>query len=296
MKFKQLILVFGISLLSIKASYSQEVQSNQSVTLTKIDKLENFTGITYLAELITDFIGNSFIRHKVKGSVHLTIKFYSLNQFLKYKIKSLKIKIVNSNYQGLKINYFTAQTLNLLAGKIDSKNYLCLNQPLEFNFRLKVSQTDVAAMLNNQHTISKLKAFKLNLPDFGQVNLSLLKPNVIFDNDKLIIKALLVSSGASADTGSLLTITGRPALDGSSFIVLKDLSVNSCDIIDSPDFSKTISDVINPIVNLYRYRAKGYKIELSDLKINHHKVLIIGTASIQLKSIKLPKLISLPRS
>ncbi len=296
MKFTQLTLAFGLALLSINAAFSQEAPSNQPVTLTKIDKLENYTGITYLAELITDFIGNSFISHKVKGFVHLTIKFYSLNQFLKYKIKSLKIKIVNSHYQGLKINYFTAQTLNSLNGKIVNKNYLSFNQPVEFNFKLKVSQTDVATMLNNQKTISKLKAFKIKLPDFGEVNLSLLKPTVSFDNDKLIIKALLVSTGASVDNGSLLTITGRPALDGSSFIVLKDLSINSCDIIDSPDFSQTISKVINPILNLYRYRAKGYKIELSDLKITNHKVLIMGKASIKLKNIKLPKQISLPRS
>ncbi len=263
--------------------------SNSIVKLNFLDHVENATGVTFGSQIITALIADHILSKKIKGHVKLRLKFYSLSQFFKYKIKAVNLTLTNASIKGVKFKSVKFISTKPLLGKLVDKQNLVFDEPLQGYFTVKINQADLAQTLNNAKVLDRLKAFSLKLPDFGSVKLSLINPKVKFSNDKIIIAAKLVGSDGNVDNGADINISGKLALDSPSFIVLKELQVTSPDITDSTDFSSTISDLINPVVNLYRLRKNGYAIELRDIITENNEILVKGKAGIKLKAIKLPK-------
>jgi len=84
----------------------------------------------------------------------------------------------------------------------------------------------------------------LELPGLGQQQLEVLSPRVNLDNDLVTVNGVLVTKGASADTGVPLTISGNLKLKGDESIVLENSTIDCKTLVDPGHFASFLEDYL----------------------------------------------------
>ncbi len=241
--------------------------------------LQTVTGVNLLTELIAGGVAAIVLRHELGGKVKVKVKTFSLTDLVAGKIKSIDVRVERSAYKGVPLG-----TLHIEGRQPIWVRYLKRHgkkagilSPVMVKIEGTLSERQLAAALASERVASKLKMIKLDLPGLGEQQLQLLEPKVDFHADSVAVDTLLVTRGASRDTGVQLTVEGKPALVGDSRIVLEKMTVSSPDI-ESPElFSTFAQDLLNPLVDFARMDRRDHAFRMSKLEFADDRLEFSGS-------------------
>jgi hypothetical protein len=233
--------------------------------------LQTLTGVTPLTQFILDQTLQTALHHQLAGKIKVKIRLWSLTDLLAGKIKGAKLSLSDSSYKGVPLGRIEAKVnapvqLTYFASS-KRKKKLALSAPLLVSLKVKVKEKDVALALENAKVASSLRALRLDLPGLGQQQLEVLDPRVNLDNDLITINGVLVTKGASPDTGVPLTLSGNLKLKGDETIVLENAAVESTTVVDPEHFAQFLQDLLNPIISLHRFDKPNRAVRLDSLAI-----------------------------
>jgi hypothetical protein len=238
-------------------------------------KVQRYTGINWLSELLASNLASLIVKLKVGGKVRVAVKIYSFTDLLAGKIKSVKVSLSNSYYHGVPLGNVTFASTNPIWYRYfkSHKTQIGLQTPLLVQVNGSMTENLISKLLQDSRT--PLKTAKLDLPGLGQQKVEFLEPQVNFREGKVHIVSTLVTPGGAPGTGINVTITGTPYLSGNNVLV-KDLVVSSTDIVDSAEFSKFVQDLVNPLVNLSRLDRRDHAFRLGNLSIDNNCMVFDG--------------------
>lgn len=241
-------------------------------------KLQRYTGITAATDFVASEATTLGLWLKFHGKVRAKVRTYSFTDLLSGKIKSLDITMKESRYEGVPLDNLhiaTATPIWLRYFKRDRQG-AGVRSPLLVKIAGSVSGANVADGLASPVVSSSLKSIKLELPGLGGQRLQFLDPKVAIHSDTIEIKSVLVTAGATAETGVPIKLTGKPELVGNSKIIISNLGVDSVDIPNPEEFADFTSKLLNPLIDFARKDRVTHAFRLDSLKVLDDQVQFNG--------------------
>jgi hypothetical protein len=239
---------------------------------------QKLTGITFVSEFVASQAAKAAIHKQVDGKVRVAVKTWSLTDLLAGKVKSVKVTIKNCTYKGTPVGdlNLSSQTPIWLRYLKAKEKRAGLRNPILLSFTSDVEQKNVARALEGKQLERQLRGLKLDLPGLGEQQLEVLNPKVNMTEEQIAINGTLVTSGASPDTGVPITIAGRVELLGNDRIILKNMVVDSPEIMEPQKFAEFVEQLLNPLVNLQRFDKANMALRLNSLKMSQGRLNAAG--------------------
>ncbi len=244
--------------------------------------VQRVTGINFLTGIVTSEVAKVVLERKLGGKVKVKVSTYSLTDLVAGKIKSVRIKTDGSTAIGkipLGPVLISSNNPIWLNYRLHKGRKPGLNLPLTMSVRAELDEQHLGDALASETLAKSLRGLKMDLPGLGEQQLQVLEPHVQLTADAIKLDAILITKGASPDTGVSLQIVAKPVLQGSK-IVLADMQVSSPDIEDPSAFSKFAEELFNPIVDFARFDRADHAFRLTSFELQSGKV--IGTGSLLL--------------
>ena len=236
--------------------------------------IQKVTGVNFVTGIIASAIAQSALHHKLGGKVKVTVKTFSLTDLVAGKVKSVSIESHGCHVHGVPLGDFSAHSndpiwFDYRKGK---QHVYGLNNPVTLSVKAELNQKHVCRALAAEAVIKSMRGLKLDLPGLGETQLQLVNPKVSMTKGFMKIHALLVTEGASADTGIDLEISAVPKLVGSK-IVLENMHVCCPDIEDPQTFAKFAEELFNPIVDFGRFDRSNFAFRLTSFNLQSDKII-----------------------
>ncbi len=231
--------------------------------------LQKFTGITALSQFVIAQGAQHALHHKLGGHVKVKIRSWSLTDLLSGKVKRFEVRIKDGEYKDVPLGKveIASQTPIWLRLKKENDERAGLRAPVLLTLKADLSQNDVSKALTVGRVASSLRALKLDLPGLGEQQLEVLEPKVTMADGKIKVNGTLVTVGASPDTGVPITVVGTPKLEGDDRIVLKEMAVESTEIVEPEKFADFIEELLNPLVTLHRFDRATMALRLNSISV-----------------------------
>lgn len=237
---------------------------------------QRYTGINFITEVVANQVVKHVIKKKTGGKVKVRLKTYSLTDLIAGKVKSLNIDLKDATIESVPVSGINVATKYPTWFSYKRQNRTHLKRPIALAVTGSVKQKDITNALSSEKIISSLRGLKLDLPGLGETQLDIIEPDVKIKEGKMVIKGIMVTKGASKDTGVPITITGTPLLINGQRIVVSNLTVDSEYIVEPGKFAKFVSDLINPIVDFGRYDTTTHAFRLAKFNIGKQQVDGLG--------------------
>ncbi len=240
--------------------------------------IQKYTGVNWLTSAVAGQIAGAVLSHKLKGKARVKVRTYSLTDFVAGKVKSVDVRLKESQVEGLDLPELRVASKNPIwyspfKGKQNKRG---LHNPVVLSVEGKLNEEDVEEALRKQEVATALSVLKLDIPGLNGQELEVLDPSVEIKKGLVEIKGTLVTRGAKPDTGVPITISANPTLVASNEIRLENLKVESPYIVDPDQFAKFISDLLNPIVRFSRYDRNTHAFRLMALDVSDETVYGAG--------------------
>jgi hypothetical protein len=231
--------------------------------------VQTVTGITFVSQFIAGQVVQHVLKRKLGGQVKVKLRTWSLTDLLSGKIKSLDIRLKSSHYKDVALGRIKISSASpvWLRYRRENDNRPGLRTPLLLSLDAHLTQENVSEALTLGRVASSLRALKLDLPGLGEQQLQVLDPKVTMADNLITVHGLLVTAGASRDTGVDITVSGKPQLERDDRIILSDMTVACPDIIEPQKFAKFVEELLNPLVNLHRFDRPNFALRLDSLKV-----------------------------
>jgi len=241
--------------------------------------VQSLTGITWLSEVIAGRLAGLAIHRKVGGKVKVKVKTWSLTDCLAGKIKSVDVRTKGSAVKGVPVGnlHLYSTTPIWLRYRRQDNEKAGLRRPIVLSLEGQISAKNLEVLLESDKLNSQLRALKLDLPGLGEQRLQILSPSLTMTQDLLKISGVLVTAGASADTGVPMTVTGNLRLQGNDRIVLENMKVEAAELFEPERFAAFLEQLLNPLVNLGRFDRSDLALRLNTLRVLNGSVLAEGT-------------------
>ncbi len=241
--------------------------------------LQKISGMNALSAFVASKAATIALERRWGGQVKAKIKSYSLTYLLAGKVKSLELTFKNAKVRGVELGYLHVMAANPVWFSYRKKKDepTGVNTPVSLSLDGYLSQKEITAALKDPQVTSTLSTMKLDLPGLGNQQLEILEPNVQIENDKVKIRATVVTKGGKRETGVPVTISATPyVVEDGAKLCLKDMDIQSSEIENPAEFSQFITELFNPLINFSRM-DKGYRaFRLSDCKISGSKINFDG--------------------
>jgi hypothetical protein len=132
--------------------------------------------------------------------------------------------------------------------------------------KAQLDNKTVVTALESQKIAQSLRGLKIDLPGLGEQQLQVVRPKVDIGENAIKIDALLITQGASEDTGVPLVISGTPVLKGDK-VFISEMKVESPCITEPAQFATFFQDLFNPIFDFSRLDRKDHAFRLKQLAI-----------------------------
>jgi hypothetical protein len=236
--------------------------------------IQKVTGINFITGIVTGAVAQTILHHKLGGKIKVSVKTYSLTDLIAGKVKSVSIQSHGCHLHGVPLGDFSAHSNNPIwfDYRKGGAHIYGLNNPVTLDVKAELNQNHVCRALAAEAVIKSMRGLKLDLPGLGETQLQVLNPKVAMSQGLINIHALLVTEGASPDTGIDLEISATPKLVGSK-IMLENMKV-TCPEIEAPEtFSKFAEDLFNPVVDFGRFDRSNFAFRLTSFELAHDKII-----------------------
>ncbi|MDR3617566.1 MAG: LmeA family phospholipid-binding protein [Candidatus Obscuribacterales bacterium] len=236
--------------------------------------IQKVTGVNFITGIMAGVIAQSVLHHKLGGKIKVSVKTYSLTDLIAGKVKSVSIQSHGCHLHGVPLGDFSAHSNDPIwfDYRKGGAHAYGLNNPVTLAVKAELNQKHVCRALAAEAVIKSMRGLKLDLPGLGETQLQVLNPKVTMSQGLINIHALLVTEGASADTGIDLEISATPKLVGSK-IMLENMHVTCPDIEDPQTFSKFAEDLFNPVVDFGRFDRSNFAFRLTSFELAHDKII-----------------------
>lgn len=241
--------------------------------------LQKITGINFLTGFVASRVASSVVSHKLGGRVKVKVRTFSFTDLVAGKIKSLDVALDGSQYRGVPLGHLQIASQHPIWVRYRKRNgeKPGMLAPVLIKIQGSMAEKQLADALATQQIASKLRMIKLDLPGLGEQQLQLLEPQVDFRKSTVVVETLLVTQGASPETGVRLRVEGKPRLVGDSRIVLADMRVASPDIDSPEEFSSFFEKLLNPLVDFSRMDRRDHAFRMQKLKLTDDRAEFSGT-------------------
>ncbi len=281
---KRQVIVLAILICEVISQFPREAfaiepAQNDISSLRKISlSAQKFTGITPATNILLSLSTYLILKAKLGGSVRASVKTECLTDLFCGRFAKVDIRLKNSTYNNIplgNLGVITQGPIKLRYFKHKGQRTGLLT-PLVVAVSGEADERQISKALLSDAIASKLRFLKLDLPGLGTQHLQIIEPKVKLANNKIYIDCWLVTVGAAKDTGIKLNISATPQLIKERFIVLKDTSVFSDDIIEPTQFAKFAEDLLNPLIDLGKMDKATHAIRLTNVDIDESKVSFKG--------------------
>ncbi len=230
--------------------------------------VQKVTGITFLSDVIAGQAAKKVLTKKLGGKVKVKVKTFGLTDLVAGKIKSVSVSSDGGAYKNVPLGEVEMASATPIWYQYKHKDGQRpgLKTPILLNVKGNLSTQDIVLALGSERIAKSMRGLKLDLPGLGDQQLQVVRPKVEIGDNELKVDALLVTLGGAEETGVPLKISGRPVLDGDK-IFLREMKVESPDIIEPEKFSAFAEELLNPIVDFSRMDRKDHAFRLKELAI-----------------------------
>jgi hypothetical protein len=230
--------------------------------------VQKVTGITFLSDVIAGQAAKRVLQKKLGGKVKVKVKTFGLTDLVAGKIKSVSVSSAGGSYKSVPIGAVQMASESPIWYQYKHKDgqKSGLKTPILFNVKGNLSTQDVIVALGSERIAKSLRGLRLDLPGLGDQQLQVVRPKVEIGDNELKIDAVLVTEGAAEETGVPIKISGRPVLEGEK-IYLRQMKVESPDIIEPEKFAAFAEELLNPIVDFSRMDRPDRAFRLKELAI-----------------------------
>jgi len=241
--------------------------------------LQRVSGITTATDFLTSRIAGALVRRKLSGRVKVRVKTYGLTNLLAGKLKSVKIELADSSYQGVPLGNLTIATQHpVWAAYLKTKTARPgILSPVLITIAGALSQEEISRALAADEISSRLKMVKLDLPGLGSQHLQLLNPAVKLGDNRVEIVSKLQVLGSLPEGAVTVKIACRPRLFERAKIFIDDLTVFCPEIIEPAEFAGFAARLVNPLVDLGRFDRADHAFRLDQLEVTDHTVRFSGS-------------------
>jgi len=236
--------------------------------------IQKVTGVNFITGIVAGAIAQAVLHHKLGGKIKVSVKTYSLSDLIAGKVESVSIESHGCHLHGVPLGDFSASSNDPIwfdyrkgAGHVYG-----LKNPVTLAVKAELNQKHVCRALAAEAVIKSMRGLKLDLPGLGATQLQVLNPKVSMTQGLINIHALLVTEGASADTGIDLEVAATPKLVGSK-IVLENMHVSCPEIEDPQTFAKFAEELFNPIVDFGRFDRSNFAFRLTSFELARDKII-----------------------
>ena len=240
--------------------------------------LQKYTGINALTNFTASAIATLVVKHEVGGKVRVKVKTYSFTDLLAGKVRSIDVQVKDGKLNDAPVgdlHVYTATPVWFRYFK-DKEGKPGVRIPALVTIDGNISEAELSTALASDEVASKIRMIKLDLPGVGKQQLQLLDPKVDFADGQVKVNTVLLTQGASRDTGVNLTVLGKPLLEGQGRIVLGDMQVSSPDIPNPEQFSEFSSKLLNPLVDFQRMDRRDHAFRMSKLTVGDKELDFSG--------------------
>ncbi|MBI4533951.1 MAG: LmeA family phospholipid-binding protein [Candidatus Melainabacteria bacterium] len=241
--------------------------------------VQKWTGLNFVCQVLTSQVVRRGLQRKLGGQMKVRIKLFSLTDLLAGKVKSIDVRLTGSNYRGVplgKLHISCAQPV-WFSYKKKGTTRPGLRAPTLIKIEGDVSEKELGEALKTSRVSSALRMIKLNLPGLGAQQLQLLQPKVDLKDNLVKVETVLVTQGATLETGVPLTVVGSPKLEGDSKIVLQNLQVSSPELPAQEEFSLFCQELLNPLVDFCKMDRLDHAFRLQSLTIANDQLHYAGS-------------------
>lgn len=230
--------------------------------------VQKVTGITFLSDVIAGQAAKQVLKKKLGGKVKVKVKTFGLTDLVAGKIKSVTVSSDGGAYKNVPLGEVEMASATPIWYQYKHKDGQRpgLKTPILLNVKGNLSTQDIVVALGSERIAKSMRGLKLDLPGLGDQQLQVVRPKVEIGDNELMVDALLVTLGGAEDTGVPIKISGRPVLEGEK-IFLREMKVESPDIIEPEKFSAFAENLLNPIVDFSRMDRKDHAFRLKELAV-----------------------------
>ena len=239
--------------------------------------IQTVTGVNFATQIVTNVIAARVVEKKLGGHCKVKVRIYSFTDLLAGKLKTFSVQGNGCTFKDIPLGQIIVSSdapvwydWRKRNGKVGG-----LNGATNLKVVGELRQDDVCKALATEALARSLRGLKLDLPGLGEQQLQILQPKVALNDRRIQIDALLITKGASPDTGVNLTISAVPVLEGSK-IMLTETRVSCPDILDPENFAVFTQDLFNPIVDFGKYDRTDHAFRLAKFVVEGGKVFGSG--------------------
>lgn len=265
--------LFALVALSHTQAWSAQTESATAPTPFPIGSkfsrtVQKVTGITLLSDVIAGQAAKHVLKKKLGGKVKVKVKTFGLTDLVAGKIKSVQVSSDGGAIKNVPIGDIELASATPIWYQYRRKDgqKTGLQTPILLNVKGNLSTQDVVVALGTERIARSMRGLKLDLPGLGDQQLQVVQPKVEIGDNQLTVAATLITLGGAPETGVPIKIAGRPVLEGDK-IFLRDMKVESEDIIEPEKFSQFAEELLNPIVDLGRFDRKDHAFRLKELAV-----------------------------
>lgn len=230
--------------------------------------VQKVTGITFLSDVIAGQAAKKVLKKKLGGNVKVKVKTFGLTDLVAGKIKSVSVSSDGGAFKNVPLGEVELASATPIWYQYKRKDGQKpgLKTPILLNVKGNLSTQDIVVALGSERIAKSMRGLKLDLPGLGDQQLQVVRPKVEVGDNVLMVDALLVTLGGAEETGVPIKISGRPVLEGEK-IFLREMKVESPDIIEPEKFSAFAEGLLNPIVDFSRMDRKDHAFRLKELAV-----------------------------
>jgi hypothetical protein len=230
--------------------------------------VQKVTGITFLSDVIAGQAAKRVLQKRLGGKVKVKVKTFGLTDLVAGKIKSVSVSSAGGSYKSVPIGAVQMASESPIWYQYKHKDGQRpgLKTPILLDVKGNLSTQDVIVALGSERIAKSLRGLRLDLPGLDDQQLQVVRPKVEIGDNELKIDAVLVTEGAPEETGVPIKISGRPVLDGGK-IYLREMKVESPDIVEPEKFAAFAEELLNPIVDFSRMDRSDRAFRLKELAI-----------------------------
>ena len=230
--------------------------------------VQKVTGITFLSDMIAGQAAKQVLKKKLGGKVKVKVKTFGLTDLVAGKIKSVSVSSDGGSYKNVPLGEVEMASATPIWYQYRHKEGQKpgLKSAILLNVNGNLSTQDIVVALGSDRIARSMRGLKLDLPGLGDQQLQVVRPKVEIGDNLLKVDALLVTLGGAEDTGVPIVISGRPVLEGDK-IFLREMKVESQDIVEPEKFSAFAEELLNPIVDFSRMDRKDHAFRLKELAV-----------------------------
>ena len=232
----------------------------------------NLTGMTFLAEKITEAIINKELKKSTKQKFRTKVSSYSIQDLIKGKFQSFEISGKNLNLDDV---YITSLKLNTLCSFNNiglEKNLVIFKENMVMGFNIEISEEDLEKTINSAKYLKKVRELKLS--NYGITFFKLSDIDVEISDGKMYF-VLEMTSPLASKTLLITVNTDLQVTDGRIYVT--DLTLENKFANLSMKKIAHILNSLNPVsFSLNILENKDSKIYVNNVALVNNKVIING--------------------